>query len=58
MTDPVARPTKRIVIQCIGNAKGGWRHRWATVPGVMSTPEHPYTERRCVHCGYYESEVR
>ncbi len=49
---------KRIVLQCVRNARGGWRHRWETVPGTMSTPENPYTERRCIHCRVYESEVR
>jgi hypothetical protein len=48
---------KRIKIQCAANAKGGWRHRWERVAGTMSTPEHPYTERRCVHCHLYESDV-
>jgi hypothetical protein len=48
----------RIVIQCYRNPKGGWRHRWEEVPGTMSTPEHPYTERRCKWCRQYESEVR
>lgn len=61
MSDPVTptpEPRTRIVIQCDRNVRGGWRHRWDTVPGTMSTPDHPYTERRCRICGRYESEVR
>ncbi len=50
--------TRKIVLQCVRNAKGGWCHRWGWVPGTMSTPEHPYTERHCIHCHVYESEVR
>jgi hypothetical protein len=47
--------TRRIVINCWPRWK---RHKWAVVPGVMSTSEAPYTERRCVQCHMYESEVR
>ena len=34
------------------------RHRWEWVDGLMSTPKHPYIERRCKRCGEYESEIR
>lgn len=47
---------KRIVIAC--HERYGFRHRWREVPGIHSTPDHPYTERRCVHCGMYEGDVR
>lgn len=51
--------TPVIVVPCRDRGqKRLLRHSWEEVPGVHSTPEHPYTERRCRKCGYYESDVR
>ena len=51
--------TNVIVIPCLDRGqKRLLRHRWDAVPGVHSTPQHPYTERRCRYCRIYESEVR
>jgi hypothetical protein len=47
-----------IRVPCLSRTGEWQRHRWETVPGVMSTTEHSYTERRCRRCGIYESEIR
>ena len=47
---------RKIVVFCPARPSG--RHRWRYVEGVMSTPENPYWERRCLRCKVYESEVR
>jgi hypothetical protein len=52
---------RRIVIFCedpLGNPYGDGRHRWMVVPGLFSTPDHPYTERRCRRCSVYEVDIR
>lgn len=49
---------ERVRVPCLTPNQGWLRHRWETVKGTMSTPDHPYTERRCQRCGTYESEVR
>ena len=50
---------KPIIVPCTDRGqKRRLRHRWTTVMGVYSTPEHPYTERQCRECGVYEGEAR
>jgi hypothetical protein len=49
---------KRVIFPC-ETPRGTWqRHRWEVVAGIHSTPEHPYTERRCKRCQMYEGNVR
>lgn len=47
---------KPIIVPCVRGIAG--RHRWRVVWGVHSSLDHLYTERKCVYCGHYESEVR